>query len=64
VAMYTTHRSPGGMPQALAEHRVIFDALASGDPDRAEQAGRAHVTRLLHDLERTAAAQRREQPES
>jgi DNA-binding GntR family transcriptional regulator len=64
VAMYTTHRSPGGMPQALAEHRVIYDALASGDPDRAEQAGRAHITRLLHDLERTAATQRREQPES
>jgi DNA-binding GntR family transcriptional regulator len=64
VAMYTTHRSPGGMPQALAEHRIIFDALASGDPERAEQAGRAHVTRLLHDLERTAATERREQPES
>ncbi|AYY14186.1 GntR family transcriptional regulator [Actinobacteria bacterium YIM 96077] len=52
VAMYTTRRSPGGMPQALAEHHAIVDALVSGDPSQAEQAGRAHVSRLLQDLRR------------
>jgi len=62
VAMYTTHRSPGGMPQALAEHKVILEALVAGDPERAERAGRAHVSRLLHDLERTAAQADREPP--
>lgn len=56
VAMYTTHRSPGGMPQALAEHHAIFEALVAADPDRAEEAGRAHISRLLHDLARTAKA--------
>ncbi|MGH3751067.1 MAG: GntR family transcriptional regulator, partial [Micromonosporaceae bacterium] len=54
VAMHATHRSPGGMPQALAEHRVILDALDSGDPGKAEQAGRAHVARLLRDLQTQA----------
>jgi DNA-binding GntR family transcriptional regulator len=54
VAMYTTHRSPGGMPQALAEHRAIVSALKTGDPEQAEQAGRAHVSRLLRELERSA----------
>ncbi|MQA09422.1 MAG: FCD domain-containing protein [Pseudonocardiaceae bacterium] len=51
VAMYTTRRSPGGTPQALSEHWVIFEALTSADPDRAERAGRAHISRLLRDLE-------------
>lgn len=51
VAMYTTHRSPGGMSQALAEHRIILDALASGKPQAAERAGRDHISRLLGDLE-------------
>jgi DNA-binding GntR family transcriptional regulator len=54
VAMYTTHRSPGGTPQALAEHRTILEALVSADPERAEQAGRAHIARLLRDLEQHA----------
>jgi DNA-binding GntR family transcriptional regulator len=57
VAMHTTHRSPGGMTQALAEHRAIFESLTSGDPERAEQAGRAHIARLLHDLERTVTGE-------
>lgn len=53
VAMYTTRRSPGGMPQALAEHRVILDALSTRDPARAETAARQHIARLLHELEQT-----------
>ncbi|NEE02507.1 GntR family transcriptional regulator [Phytoactinopolyspora halotolerans] len=50
LAMYTTHRSPGGMPQAVTEHRRIVDALESGDPVLAEAAGRSHIGRLLRDL--------------
>ncbi|WP_129667447.1 GntR family transcriptional regulator [Phytoactinopolyspora endophytica] len=50
LAMYTTHRSPGGMPLALTEHRRIIDALESGDPVLAEAAGRSHIARLLRDL--------------
>ncbi|TDE09872.1 GntR family transcriptional regulator [Jiangella asiatica] len=50
LAMYTTHRSPGGMPLAVTEHRRIVDALESGDPVLAEAAGRSHVSRLLRDL--------------
>jgi len=53
VAMFTTRRSPGGMPQALAEHRLILEALATKEPTRAEQAGRGHIARLLQDLEQT-----------
>lgn len=54
LAMYTTHRSPGGMPQAVAEHGRIVDSLESRDPVLAEAAGRSHISRLLRDL---AAAQ-------
>ncbi len=50
LAMYTTHRSPGGMPQALAEHRRIVDGLESRDPTFAEAAARSHISRLLRDL--------------
>ncbi|HEY8455588.1 MAG TPA: GntR family transcriptional regulator [Actinopolymorphaceae bacterium] len=46
VAMYTTRHSPGGMKQALAEHRAIAAALRSGDPDVAENTARAHIRRL------------------
>lgn len=56
VAMYTTHRSPGGTAQALEEHRVIFSALVSGDPAQAEQAGRGHIARLLRDLRKVQDA--------
>lgn len=54
VAMSTTHRSRGGMPQALSEHQAILQALISTDPEHAERTGRAHVARLLHELERSA----------
>lgn len=53
LGMYRTHRSPGGMNQALAEHRLILDALRLGDPAVAESAGRAHIARLLRDLPHT-----------
>lgn len=55
IAMFTTHRSRGGMPQALAEHQLIVEALASRNADSAERVGRAHINRLLEDLESQSA---------
>lgn len=45
VAMRSTSVS-GGMVQAVADHRRIFEALASGDPDTSEAAARRHIARL------------------
>lgn len=45
VAMRSTSVS-GGMRQAVEEHRAIFDALATGEPDGSEQAARRHIHRL------------------
>lgn len=53
LGMYRTHRSSGGMRQALAEHRLILNALRIGDPTVAESAGRAHIARLLRELPHT-----------
>lgn len=53
VAMHTTHRSPGGMRQAVAEHRQILHALRARELETAEQASRAHVARLLLSLRDT-----------
>ncbi|MEV0810817.1 GntR family transcriptional regulator [Micromonospora sp. NPDC050200] len=36
-------REPGRPDLAVVEHQAIYDALASGDPERAEQAMRVHV---------------------
>lgn len=46
IAMDTTRRSPGGMPQALAEHEAILAALEAKDAARAEAEARAHIVRL------------------
>lgn len=56
LAMSTTHRSPGGMPLALAEHHRIVDALESQDVLLAEFAGRGHIARLRKDLAIVEAA--------
>jgi DNA-binding GntR family transcriptional regulator len=45
VAMRSTSVS-GGMVQAVADHRRIFEALASGDSDASEAAARHHIARL------------------
>jgi DNA-binding GntR family transcriptional regulator len=45
LAMRSTSVS-GGMAQAVADHRRIFEALASGDPDASEAAARDHIARL------------------
>lgn len=50
LAMHRTHRSRGGMAQALAEHRLILGAIESGNPQVAETVGRAHIARLLTEL--------------
>ncbi|MFA1545981.1 GntR family transcriptional regulator [Actinomadura chokoriensis] len=50
IAMDTTHRSPGGMPQALAEHEEILAALRDHDAVRAEAVARAHIIRLRQSI--------------
>jgi DNA-binding GntR family transcriptional regulator len=45
LAMRSTSVS-GGMAQAVADHRRIFEALAAGDPDAGEAAARHHIVRL------------------
>ena len=41
-----THR-PGLFERALVEHRHILDAIAAGDPAKAEEASREHLRRAL-----------------
>jgi len=36
-------RPSGGVPRTLREHEAIMDAIAAGDPVRAERVSRAHV---------------------
>lgn len=46
-----------GRPEAtLAEHRRIVDAIASGDPEFAAAAMRAHLTQVARSVERELAA--------
>ncbi|PSL06039.1 DNA-binding GntR family transcriptional regulator [Haloactinopolyspora alba] len=45
IAMRSTSVS-GGMAHAVEDHRKIFEALASGDPDAGEAAARQHISRL------------------
>lgn len=37
------HHSPTAMDMTMAEHRALVEAIASGDPDHAEIAMRAHI---------------------
>ena len=60
IAMGTTRHSPGGMPQAHAEHEGILAALRARDAERAEAAARAHIGRLRESL---AAAARPDAPD-
>jgi DNA-binding GntR family transcriptional regulator len=52
VAMRSTSIA-GGMVQAVADHQAIFEALGSGDPEAAAEAGRAHIRRLKELLRAT-----------
>jgi DNA-binding FadR family transcriptional regulator len=51
---YRTILVPGRSESAYEEHRAIVDAVAAGDPERAEQAMHthlAHVAEALRDRE-------------
>lgn len=56
LGMHTTHRSPGGMAQALREHRSILAAISARSPEFAETAARLHIHRLITELQRPGAA--------
>jgi DNA-binding GntR family transcriptional regulator len=45
IAMRSTSVS-GGMPQAVEDHRRIFEALAEGNAEASEAAARDHIIRL------------------
>jgi DNA-binding GntR family transcriptional regulator len=47
---------PGRASQSLEEHRAIVDAVAAGDPDRAEHAVRRHLDHVADALRRLPAA--------
>jgi DNA-binding GntR family transcriptional regulator len=49
---FRTILAPGRAPQSLAEHTAVVDAVATHDPDAAEQAMRTH---LLHVVETVRA---------
>lgn len=49
MAMRTTQVT-GGVTNAIADHRAILAAMDAGDPRAAEDAARAHISRLRHVL--------------
>lgn len=53
LAMRSTAVS-GGPQQAVEDHRRIFEALATGDPDASERAARQHIARLIELLRQGA----------
>lgn len=58
IAMRSTSVS-GGMEQAVADHRRIFEAVIAGDVDEAGLAASAHIARLTALLRSGAAGSRR-----
>lgn len=53
IAMRSTSVS-GGLDQALADHRRIFEAVATGDVEGAGTAAREHIARLTNVLRASA----------
>ena len=47
---YRTILAPGRAEQSHAEHRAIVEAVASGDPDAAEEAVRVHLGHVVEAL--------------
>ncbi|WP_299840442.1 GntR family transcriptional regulator [uncultured Jannaschia sp.] len=43
-------------PKLVAQHALIVEAIAAGDPDGAERAARLHLRAILHDLPHIVAA--------
>jgi DNA-binding GntR family transcriptional regulator len=56
LALHSLWRSPEAPRLAVAEHRRIFEAMTSGDPDAAELAAREHIRRLRIRLSQAVAA--------
>ncbi|ABG03186.1 transcriptional regulator, GntR family [Rubrobacter xylanophilus DSM 9941] len=56
---YRTILTPGRPASSLAEHRAIFEAVEAGDPERAEQAMRRHLSGVTEALRRAAAQEAR-----
>jgi DNA-binding GntR family transcriptional regulator len=54
LAMLTTSVVAGPW-SAVRDHRTVFEAIASGDPDEAERAACAHIARLRVALREQAA---------
>jgi DNA-binding GntR family transcriptional regulator len=52
---YRTILQPGRPDRSLHEHRLIVDALASGDPDAGEAAMREHLSRVVETLKQAIA---------
>jgi DNA-binding GntR family transcriptional regulator len=55
---YGTILQPGRPDRSLREHRLIVEALASGDPDASETAMREHLSRVVETLESAIARHR------
>ena len=55
IAMLTTAAVSSGPEHALADHERILAAIEAHDPQRAEDAARAHISRLRGLLERQLA---------
>lgn len=55
LALHSLWRSPEGPRLAVEEHRRIFEAMTSGDPDAAERAAREHIRRLRIRLSQAVA---------
>jgi len=55
---YRTILQPGRPDRSLREHRLIVEALASGDPDTSEAAMREHLSRVVETLKAAIARHR------
>ncbi|NDZ79388.1 GntR family transcriptional regulator [Streptomyces sp. SID10853] len=55
LALHALWRSPQAPRLAVEEHRRIFEAMTSGDPDAAELAARDHIRRLRIRLSQAVA---------
>jgi len=59
LAMYSIWRAEDAALLALEDHKKIFEAMSSGNPDAAEAAARAHIVRLRSALYETTRGKER-----
>jgi DNA-binding GntR family transcriptional regulator len=57
LGLTSTAAVPGNPPRALEEHKKILEAIVMRDPDRAEEAARAHIRRIIDTLHSLAEEQ-------